>query len=141
MSSQLEGKVCVITGTGGSMGRAPTLASAREGAFVLVDCDRSVDAAHATVELRPGSRGDMPSQHPCHLDVSFNLVATADFNRLEGITDELAADTSSPVTGADIVVDSTTTSSAGVLDGGVRVSGGDGVLRRAQSALRAVPRP
>jgi NAD(P)-dependent dehydrogenase (short-subunit alcohol dehydrogenase family) len=45
MSSQLEGKVCVITGTGGSMGRAPTLAFAREGAFVLVDCDRNVDAA------------------------------------------------------------------------------------------------
>ena len=62
----------------------------REGAFVLVDCDRSVDAAHATIELRPGSRGAMPSQHPCHL------------------TDELAADTSSPVAGADFVVDSTT---------------------------------
>src|ERR1700745_4519754 len=31
MSSPLEGKVCVITGTGGRMGRAPTLASAREG--------------------------------------------------------------------------------------------------------------
>jgi NAD(P)-dependent dehydrogenase (short-subunit alcohol dehydrogenase family) len=60
MSSQLDGTVCVITGTGGSMGRAPTLASAREAAFVLVDCDRSVDAAHATVELRPGSGGDMP---------------------------------------------------------------------------------
>ncbi|MDQ1460004.1 MAG: hypothetical protein QOI08_1488 [Actinomycetota bacterium] len=90
MSSQLEGKVSVVTGTSGSMGRAPTLASAREGAFVHVDCDRSVDAAHATIELGPGSRGDMPFQHPCHL------------------TDELAADTSSPVTGADIVVDSTT---------------------------------
>jgi hypothetical protein len=39
--------------------------------------------------------------------VTFNPIATGD-NRLEGITDKLAADTSSPVTGADIVVDSTT---------------------------------
>jgi hypothetical protein len=38
MSPRLEGKVCVITGTGGSMGRASALAFAREGALV-VGCD------------------------------------------------------------------------------------------------------
>ena len=32
MSNKLSGKVCVITGTGGSMGRAAALAFAREGA-------------------------------------------------------------------------------------------------------------
>jgi NAD(P)-dependent dehydrogenase (short-subunit alcohol dehydrogenase family) len=31
----LEGKVCVVTGTGGSMGRASALAFAREGALVV----------------------------------------------------------------------------------------------------------
>ena len=35
MSSQLEGKVCVITGTSGSMGRAPTLACAHQAMFVV----------------------------------------------------------------------------------------------------------
>jgi NAD(P)-dependent dehydrogenase (short-subunit alcohol dehydrogenase family) len=38
MAGRLARKVCVITGTGGSMGRAAALASAREGASV-VGCD------------------------------------------------------------------------------------------------------
>jgi len=32
MSQRLSGKICIITGTGGSMGRAAALAFAREGA-------------------------------------------------------------------------------------------------------------
>ena len=38
MAQRHEGEVCVITGTGGSMGRASALAFAREGALV-VGCD------------------------------------------------------------------------------------------------------
>jgi NAD(P)-dependent dehydrogenase (short-subunit alcohol dehydrogenase family) len=38
MSSRLQGRVCVTTGTGGSMGRGSALAFAREGALV-VGCD------------------------------------------------------------------------------------------------------
>jgi NAD(P)-dependent dehydrogenase (short-subunit alcohol dehydrogenase family) len=38
MSGRLAGKVCVVTGTGGSMGRATALMFAREGASV-VGCD------------------------------------------------------------------------------------------------------
>ena len=38
MTGRLAGKVCVITGTGGSMGRATALLFAREGASV-VGCD------------------------------------------------------------------------------------------------------
>ena len=107
MSSRLEGKVCVITGTGGSMGRASALAFAREGASV-VGCDLSVDAAEATVERVRGAGGEMISRHPCHLsdpadcqalvevalgsfgrvDVVFNLAAREYFNWLEDITDE-----------------------------------------------------
>jgi NAD(P)-dependent dehydrogenase (short-subunit alcohol dehydrogenase family) len=48
MSPRLSGKVCIITGTGGDMGRAAPLAFAREGALV-VGCDLTVDAAEATV--------------------------------------------------------------------------------------------
>jgi NAD(P)-dependent dehydrogenase (short-subunit alcohol dehydrogenase family) len=35
MSNKLAGKVCVITGTAGSIGTAATLAFAREGALVI----------------------------------------------------------------------------------------------------------
>jgi NAD(P)-dependent dehydrogenase (short-subunit alcohol dehydrogenase family) len=107
MPSRLEGKVCVITGTGGSMGRATALAFAREGASV-VGCDATVQAAQATVEMVRGSGAEMVSMHPCHLtepidcqrlielalstfgrvDVLFNLAAVSYFNWLEDITDE-----------------------------------------------------
>jgi len=65
MTPRLEGKVCVITGAGGSMGRACALAIAREGGS-MVGCDVSVDAAEATVELLRGAGGDMISTHPHH---------------------------------------------------------------------------
>jgi NAD(P)-dependent dehydrogenase (short-subunit alcohol dehydrogenase family) len=107
MSPVLADKVCVITGTGGSMGRASALAFAREGASI-VGCDVSVDAAEATVEMVRGEGGTMISMQPCRLsepadcqalvelavstfgriDVLFNVAATAYFNWLEDITDD-----------------------------------------------------
>jgi NAD(P)-dependent dehydrogenase (short-subunit alcohol dehydrogenase family) len=107
MPPRLEGKVCVITGTGGSMGRESALAFAREGASV-VGCDVTVEAAKETVEIVRAAGGEMVSMHPCDLsqpadcqvlvdlaldtfgriDVLFNLAAVAYFNRLEDITDE-----------------------------------------------------
>ena len=107
MSGRLQGKVCVLTGTGGSMGRATASAFAREGASV-VGCDVDVEPAQATVELVRGAGGEMVSMHPCQLsnpadcqalvdlalttwgrvDVLFNLAAMSYFNRLEDITDE-----------------------------------------------------
>jgi NAD(P)-dependent dehydrogenase (short-subunit alcohol dehydrogenase family) len=104
---RLSGKVCVITGTGGSMGRASALVFAREGASV-VGCDVAVEAAEATVKIVNGEGGMMVSQQPCQLDdpahcealvklavsaygridVLFNLAATAYFNWLEDISDE-----------------------------------------------------
>jgi NAD(P)-dependent dehydrogenase (short-subunit alcohol dehydrogenase family) len=106
MSSRLSGKVCIITGTGGSMGREAALVFAREGASV-VGCDLNVDAAEATVEMVRGEGGTMVSLHPCRLgtpahcqavvdlavrtfsriDVLFNNAAMAYFNWLEDITD------------------------------------------------------
>src|SRR5258708_36914741 len=67
MPSRLEGKVCVITGTGGSMGRGTALAFAREAASV-VGCDVTVEAAEETVEMVRSSGGEMVSMHPRHLD-------------------------------------------------------------------------
>jgi NAD(P)-dependent dehydrogenase (short-subunit alcohol dehydrogenase family) len=107
VSPRLSDKVCVITGTGGSMGRASALAFAREGASV-VGCDLSVDAAQATAGMVRDEGGMMVSMQPCRLsepadcralvelalstfgrvDVLFNLAARAYFNWLEDITDE-----------------------------------------------------
>ena len=106
-SGRLSGKVSVITGTGGSIGREAALAFAREGAWV-VGCDVTVEAAESTVALVRGSGGEMVSMQPCRLDdpadcqalvelalgtygridVLCNFAATAYFNWLEDITDE-----------------------------------------------------
>jgi NAD(P)-dependent dehydrogenase (short-subunit alcohol dehydrogenase family) len=107
MSPRLTGKVCVITGTGGSMGRAAALAFAREGASV-VGCDLNVESAEATVQLVRREGGAMESLQPCRLsnaaeckalvdfavrkygriDVLFNNAAMAYFNWLEDISDD-----------------------------------------------------
>jgi NAD(P)-dependent dehydrogenase (short-subunit alcohol dehydrogenase family) len=107
MSSRVEGKVYVITGTGGSMGRASALAFAREGAM-MVGCDVASEPAEETVELVRATGGQMVSLQPCRLDdpadcarlielavsefgridVLFNLAARSHFHRLEDFTDE-----------------------------------------------------
>jgi NAD(P)-dependent dehydrogenase (short-subunit alcohol dehydrogenase family) len=107
MAPRLSGKICVITGTGGSMGRAAALAFAREGASV-VGCDVNVESAEATVQMVRREGGTMESLQPCHLgrsgecqtlvdfavrtfgriDVLFNNAAMAYFNWLEDISDE-----------------------------------------------------
>src|SRR5258707_6239907 len=106
-SLRLSEKVCVITGTGGSVGRAAALAFAREGASV-VGCDLNIVAAEATVEMVRAQGGTMISFQPCHLtepsecqalvdlavreygriDVLFNNAAMAYLNWLEDITNE-----------------------------------------------------
>jgi NAD(P)-dependent dehydrogenase (short-subunit alcohol dehydrogenase family) len=107
MVGRLAGKVCVITGTGGSIGRATALTFAREGASV-VGCDVTVEPAAETVEMVRAASGQMVSMQPCRLsdpaecgelvalavsefgriDVLFNLAATSYFNWFEDITDE-----------------------------------------------------
>jgi NAD(P)-dependent dehydrogenase (short-subunit alcohol dehydrogenase family) len=107
MPGRLANKVCVVTGTGGSMGRATALTFAREGASV-VGCDLAVEPAEATVEMAREGGGEMVSLQPCRLsdpadcaklvelavrefsriDVLFNLAARTHFGGLENITDE-----------------------------------------------------
>lgn len=107
MPGRLTGKVCVVTGTGGSMGRATALAFAREGARV-VGCDVTAEAAEETVAMVRAQGGEMVSLQPCRLgdpaecarlvefalsafgriDVLFNLAARTHFNWLEDVTDE-----------------------------------------------------
>jgi NAD(P)-dependent dehydrogenase (short-subunit alcohol dehydrogenase family) len=107
MSNRLSEKVCVITGTGGSIGREAALTFAREGALV-VGSGLHVDDAEATVEVVRASGGAMLSLQPCNLskpadcqalvdlavrnfgriDVLFNNAAMAYFNSLEDISDE-----------------------------------------------------
>jgi NAD(P)-dependent dehydrogenase (short-subunit alcohol dehydrogenase family) len=106
MSDRLAGKVCVITGTGGTMGREAALTFAREGALV-VGCGLHSDAEE-TVQLVRDAGGTMASLQPCDLtkpadcralvdlavqtfgriDVLFNNAAMAYFNWIEDITDE-----------------------------------------------------
>ncbi len=107
MPGRLEGKVCVVTGTGGSMGRATALTFAREGAL-LVGCDVAVEPAEETVAAVRAAGGQMVSLQPCRLgdpaecaeliklavgefgriDVLYNLAARSHFHRLEHFTDE-----------------------------------------------------
>jgi NAD(P)-dependent dehydrogenase (short-subunit alcohol dehydrogenase family) len=107
MAGRLAGKVCVITGTGGSMGRASALTFAREGGIV-VGCDVAEEPAAQTVELVRAGGGEMVSLQPCRIsesaecarlvefavsqygriDVLFNLAAKTHFSWLEDTTDD-----------------------------------------------------
>jgi NAD(P)-dependent dehydrogenase (short-subunit alcohol dehydrogenase family) len=107
MSGRLAGKVCLVTGTGGSTGRAAALAFTREGAAVI-GCDVAVEAGEQTVEAVRAAGGEMDSLQPCRLDdpaecarlvefaldrfgridVLFNLAGKSYFNSLEQVTDE-----------------------------------------------------
>jgi NAD(P)-dependent dehydrogenase (short-subunit alcohol dehydrogenase family) len=107
VAGRLAGKVCIITGTGGSIGRATAAMFAREGALV-VGCGLAVEPAEATLEMVHAAGGDMVSMQPCDLtdpadcrtlvdlavgtfgriDVLFNLAGASSFNWLEDITDD-----------------------------------------------------
>jgi NAD(P)-dependent dehydrogenase (short-subunit alcohol dehydrogenase family) len=107
MSGRLEAKICLVTGTGGSMGRATALAFAREGASI-VGCDVVAEPAQETVDMVRAAGGQMASLHPSRIsdpnecerlvnfainefgriDVLFNLAAKSHFSPIETFTDE-----------------------------------------------------
>jgi NAD(P)-dependent dehydrogenase (short-subunit alcohol dehydrogenase family) len=107
MGGRLEGKVCIITGTGGSMGRAAANLFTREGALV-VGCDISESNGATTLKEVKAAGGKMVSLHPCDLtkpaqcqavidlalatfgkiDVLYNNAAKAYFNWIEDVSDQ-----------------------------------------------------
>ena len=107
MAGRLADKVCIVTGTGGSMGRATATAFAREGASV-VGCDLAVEPAEETVAMVEAAGGEMVSLQPCRvsdptecdrlvelamaqfgrIDVLFNLAARSHFSPIEKFTDD-----------------------------------------------------
>ena len=107
MSGRLDGRVCLITGTGGAMGKATALTFAREGALV-VGCDVAVEPAEQTLEAVEAAGGQMVSLQPCilsdpaeckrfvdfavgefgRIDVLFNLAGRSHFGRVEDVSDE-----------------------------------------------------
>jgi NAD(P)-dependent dehydrogenase (short-subunit alcohol dehydrogenase family) len=66
MASRLTDKVCIITGTGGSMGRAAALLFASEGAHV-VGCDVNPQSGIETQQAVTAAGGSMKSLQPCDL--------------------------------------------------------------------------
>jgi NAD(P)-dependent dehydrogenase (short-subunit alcohol dehydrogenase family) len=106
MSNRLADKVCVITGSGGSIGRATALAFAQEGALV-VGSGQHVGDSEETMKVVREAGGTMVVFEPCDLgtsahcralvdfavktygriDVLFNNAATAYFNWIEDISD------------------------------------------------------
>lgn len=66
MTRRLEGKVCIITGSGGGIGRAMAGLFAMEGARV-VGADIEEVSAQATVDEVRAQGGDMVSLHPADL--------------------------------------------------------------------------
>jgi NAD(P)-dependent dehydrogenase (short-subunit alcohol dehydrogenase family) len=107
MAGRLDGKVCLITSTGGAVGRTSALAFAREGASI-VGCDIVVQSAAETVKMVRSAGGRMVSLHPCQidspadctrlveltltefgrLDVLFNIGAKEYFSTIDMFTDD-----------------------------------------------------
>lgn len=104
---RFDGRTCIVTGSGGSIGRATALRLASEGANV-VGCDVVAEGAEETVRLVEEAGGTMISIHPCNLtekaacerlvaaaverfgavDVLFNNGAMAYFAWIEEMSDE-----------------------------------------------------
>jgi NAD(P)-dependent dehydrogenase (short-subunit alcohol dehydrogenase family) len=107
MSNKLAGKVCIVTGAGGSIGREAALLFAREGAIVVGSGFQAGDCA-STIQAVRSVGGRMEAFEPCDLsrsadcqalidfavksfgriDVLFNNAAKAHFNWIENISDE-----------------------------------------------------
>ena len=106
MGERLKGKVCIITGTAGTMGRAAALLFASEGARV-VGCDLSEQGQQEIQQQVRAAGGVMESLAPCNLtdaqqcralvdfaverfggiDILYNNAAMAYFNWLEDMTE------------------------------------------------------
>ncbi|MBS1879489.1 MAG: SDR family oxidoreductase [Actinobacteria bacterium] len=107
MAGRLQGKVALITGTGGGQGRAAAQLFAAEGATV-VGCDLKVEGAEETVQMVRDAGGTMTSAQPLDLgkyedvkewvdsaasehggiDILYNNAAGAVFNSIKKMSEE-----------------------------------------------------
>lgn len=107
MSGRLQDKVCILTGSAGSMGRETALLFAQEGAKIVA-CDVDEAGGAATVDAVRAAGGSIVSLHPCDLtkkdqcqavvdlaiseygriDILYNNAAKAYFNPIEDISEE-----------------------------------------------------
>ena len=78
MAQRLLNKVCLITGTGGSMGSAAALKFAKEGAKI-VGCDVNAANDAATVDTVRQQGGEMVSLSPCDLSKRNSCESLVDF--------------------------------------------------------------
>jgi meso-butanediol dehydrogenase/(S,S)-butanediol dehydrogenase/diacetyl reductase len=78
MTQRLEGKVALITGTGGGQGRAAALLFAKEGARVI-GCDWNVKGAEETRKMVEDSGGVMVSMQPVDLGDGDQMKQWLDF--------------------------------------------------------------
>jgi meso-butanediol dehydrogenase / (S,S)-butanediol dehydrogenase / diacetyl reductase len=77
VTKRLEGKVALITGTGGGQGRAAALKFAEEGAAV-VGCDLKEEGNRETVAMVEGAGGQMTGMEPVDLGDSEQARAWVD---------------------------------------------------------------
>src|SRR5258708_1701723 len=92
MSSRLQERVSVTTGTSGSMSRASALALTTDGALAA-GRELRVDAAQATVEPVCGGGGEMGSEYWCYLTDPADRRALVDlalgnFDAVQDISDD-----------------------------------------------------
>src|SRR3546814_10248000 len=66
MTGRLEGKRCLITGTGGGIGRASALWFAKEGAQII-GCDINAERAEITQQMVRDAGGTMDTMCPVDL--------------------------------------------------------------------------
>ena len=78
MRGRLEGKVALITGTGGGQGRAAALLFARDGARV-VGCDLKEQGARETLKMVESKGGAMVSRQPVDLSDGIQVMQWVNF--------------------------------------------------------------
>jgi NAD(P)-dependent dehydrogenase (short-subunit alcohol dehydrogenase family) len=78
LAARYSGKTVIVTGSGGSIGRAACLRFAGEGASVI-GCDLDENSAEQTVAQVQASGGVMYSLHPCDLTLASNAEALLEF--------------------------------------------------------------
>ncbi|WP_432199079.1 SDR family NAD(P)-dependent oxidoreductase [Streptomyces sp. bgisy027] len=101
MNGDLEGRVALITGTGGGMGRAAALRFAKEGA-VIVGCDLNSEANEETAAAVKTAGGRMSAAAPVDLGDSHAArawveQATAEHGRIDIVYNNASAARFGPV--------------------------------------------